>query len=132
MTTRRGSEAGRRRAVQLRRLSAGLPGDVPSLQRAWWVIGLVVTAIGGLGFQAYPPSRRFGAMEQAVARHDSVHVVLQQAFQVRDSVFELHQLRERLALDSINQQLGQLLLGQCATERDRMARLLYGCARREQ
>lgn len=132
MTTRRMSP-GRRQSASSRGWTSGVGRpDVPSLQRAWWVIGLGFAAIGGLGFQAYSPSRRFGAVEAAVTRHDSVHVALQRALRLRDSVFEVHQQRERYALDSINQQLGQLLLGQCATERDRMARLFYGCARRGQ
>ena len=83
------------------------------LQRAWWVVGVAGGLVATLGFQTFPPSRRLAAIEAVNVRQDSAfaHEVVQQ----------------RVALDTIRRQLGQLLAGQCAKERDGMARVLYGC-----
>ena len=83
------------------------------LQRAWWVVGVAGGLVATLGFQTLPPSRRLAAIEAVNVRQDSAfaHEVVQQ----------------RVALDTIRRQLGQLLAGQCAKERDGMARVLYGC-----
>jgi hypothetical protein len=45
----------------------------------------------------------------------------------QDSVLAAEAAAQRVALDTIRRQLGQLLAGQCVKERDRMARVLYGC-----
>jgi len=76
------------------------------------VAGLVVT----LGFQTFSPSRRFAELEATNARQDS-------AFAAQVEV-------QRVALDTIRRQLGQLLAGQCVKERDRMARVVFGCGGR--
>lgn len=80
----------------------------------------LVTASGALvvtlGFQTLSPSRRLTAIEAENAR--------------QDSLFVAEALVQRQALDTIRRQLGQLLAGQCAKERDRMARLLYECGGR--
>ncbi len=93
---------------------------VPRLQQAWWAVGILASLVGVLGFQASSPSRRLGGLERMVARSDSVNLR-------QDSVFAAHARAERLLLDSIQRQLGQLLAGQCVKERDRMARVVYGC-----
>lgn len=100
------------------------PTSVSDLQKGWWVVGLLAAGVGALGFQAMPPSRRLAAIEGVNQRQDSVNGA-------QDAALEVHQRLERQALDSINRQLGQLLAGQCVKERDRMARLLYDCGRRE-
>ncbi len=102
--------------------AAGTGRGVADLQRGWWVLGIAGTLVGALGFQALPPARRLALLESVNARQDSVNAS-------QDSVLAAHQRVEREALDSINRQLGQLLAGQCAKERDRMARLLYACGR---
>ncbi len=104
---------------------------VADLQKGWWVLGIAGTVVGALGFQTLPPSRRLAAMEQVNVRQDSASHALESRNASQDSVMAEHQRAERLALDSINRRLGQLLAGQCAKERDRMARLLYACARLE-
>lgn len=83
--------------------------------------------MAALGFQTLPPSRRLASVEAVNAHQDSVERLLDQKNAAQDSAFAAHQRSQRLALDSINRQLGQLLAGQCAKERDHMARLLYGC-----
>ena len=137
MSVRAGGKARRRRAAARvappraspHRESSARPGSAPrpsvsDLQKGWWVVGLLVAGVGALGFQAMPPSRRLAAIEGVNQRQDSVNGA-------QDAALEVHQRSERQALDSINRQLGQLLAGQCVKERDRMARLLYACARRE-
>ncbi|MFN8670399.1 MAG: hypothetical protein U0164_24685 [Gemmatimonadaceae bacterium] len=89
---------------------------VPEVQRAWWALGLAAGVVGMLGFQAYPPARRLDAIEQVNAR--------------QDSAFAAQAVEQRVALDTIRRQLGQLLAGQCAKEKDGMARVLYGCGGR--
>jgi len=89
---------------------------MPELQRAWWALGLAAGVVGMLGFQTFPPSRRLDAIERVNARQDSAFAAEAQA--------------QRVALDTIRRQLGQLLAGQCAKERDGMARVLYGCGGR--
>ncbi len=85
---------------------------MPELQRAWWALGLAAGVVGMLGFQTFPPSRRLDAIERVNARQDSAFAAEAQA--------------QRVALDTIRRQLGQLRAGQCAKERDGMARVLYG------
>jgi hypothetical protein len=85
----------------------------PEVQRAWWAIGIAAGFVATLGFQTFPPSRRLDAIEAANAR--------------QDSVFAAEAAVQREALESIRRQLGQLLAGQCAMEKDGMARVLYGC-----
>lgn len=120
-----------RRATPRRPVSVPpLQASVGELQKGWWAVALVATGIGALGFQTLPPARRLSAIEVANVRQDSVNSAQDRRNREQDSVLEVHQRAERLALDSINQQLGQLLAGQCVKERDRMARLLYDCARR--
>ncbi len=108
------------RASPSRRASGGTPNDPGlergwywTLQRAWWLIGVASALIATLGFQTLPPSRRLTEIEQVNTRQDSLI-----AWQTRT---------QSEALDTIRRQLGQLLAGQCAKERDRMARLLYEC-----
>ncbi len=91
-------------------------GAFPEVQRAWWVIGAAGGLVATLGFQTLPPSRRLEAVERVNAR--------------QDSVFAAEAGAQREALDTIRRQLGQLLAGQCAKERDRMARVVYGCGGR--
>ena len=90
--------------------------SMSELQRAWWALGLAAGVVGMLGFQTFPPSRRLDAIERVNARQDSAFAAEAQA--------------QRVALDTIRRQLGQLLAGQCAKERDGMARVLYGCGGR--
>ncbi len=89
---------------------------LPEVQRAWWALGLAAGLVATLGFQTLPPSRRLDAIEAANAR--------------QDSVFAVQAAEQRVALDTIRRQLGQLLAGQCAKERDGMARVFYGCGGR--
>lgn len=91
-------------------------GRLTDLQRGWWLIGLAGTFVATLGFQALPPARRLDAIEAVNAR--------------QDSAFASQAAAQRVALDTIRRQLGQLLAGQCAKERDGMARVLYGCGGR--
>lgn len=91
-------------------------GRLTELQRGWWAIGLAGTFVATLGFQALPPARRLDAIEAANAR--------------QDSALTAQSVAQRVALDTIRRQLGQLLAGQCAKERDGMARVLYGCGER--
>ncbi|MBK9980275.1 MAG: hypothetical protein IPP20_20615 [Gemmatimonadetes bacterium] len=121
------SPRSRRRAAPSRRegrapvmaLAGATDGDVrrlaiiPEVQRAWWAIGIAAGFVATLGFQTFPPSRRLDAIEAANAR--------------QDSVFAAEAAVQREALESIRRQLGQLLAGQCAKEKDGMARVLYGC-----
>lgn len=86
---------------------------LPDAQRAWWALALAGGLVAMLGFQTLPPSRRLDAIEAANAR--------------QDSVFAIQAAAQRVALDTIRRQLGQLLAGQCAKERDGMARVFYGC-----
>jgi len=86
------------------------------VQRTWWALGLAAGVVGMLGFQTFPPSRRLDAIERVNAR--------------QDSAFVAQAVEQRVALDTIRRQLGQLLAGQCAKERDGMARVLYGCGGR--
>ncbi|MFN8670252.1 MAG: hypothetical protein U0164_23940 [Gemmatimonadaceae bacterium] len=86
------------------------------VQRAWWALGLAAGVVGMLGFQTFPPSQRLDAIERVNAR--------------QDSAFAAQAVEQRVALDTIRRQLGQLLAGQCAKERDGMARVLYGCGGR--
>ncbi|MEP7384717.1 MAG: hypothetical protein ABI910_23810, partial [Gemmatimonadota bacterium] len=86
------------------------------LQRAWWVLGAIGGLVVTLGFQTFSPSRRLAAVEAVNARQDSMMVA--------------ESAGQRESLASIRRQLGQLLAGQCAKERDRMARLLYECRER--
>ena len=86
------------------------------LQRSWWALGLAGAFVATLGFQAFPPSRRLDAIEAVNAR--------------QDSAFVAQAAEQGVALDTIRRQLGQLLAGQCAKERDGMARVLYGCGGR--
>lgn len=83
------------------------------VQRAWWGAGAIAGLVVSLGFQTLSPSRRLAEVEEVNARQDST-IVAESA-------------RQREALDGIRRQLGLLLAGQCAKERDRMARLLYEC-----
>ena len=83
------------------------------LQRGWWLVGLVGAMVAMLGFQALSPSRRLAVVEQVNAR--------------QDSMFAAQTVAQQRTLDTIRRQLSQLIAGQCAKERDRMARLLYGC-----
>ena len=83
------------------------------MQRGWWAIALAGTLVATLGFQTFPPARRLDAIEAANAR--------------QDSAFAAQAAQQRAALDTIQRRLGQLLAGQCAKERDGMARVLYGC-----
>jgi hypothetical protein len=84
------------------------------VQRVWWFVGLAAGLIVTLGFQALSPSSRLAMVELANAR--------------QDSLFAAESAMQRQTLDTIRRQVGQLLAGQCAKERDRMARLLYDCA----
>lgn len=79
-------------------------------------MGLAGTFVATLGSHALPPSRRLDAIEAANARQDSA---------IAAQVVE-----QRVARDTIRRQLGQLPAGQCAKERDGMARVLYGCGGR--
>ncbi|MBK8059501.1 MAG: hypothetical protein IPK33_17070 [Gemmatimonadetes bacterium] len=118
------SPRSRRRGVSRQEPVVAVPpnGDprvwraLPEVQRAWWALGLAAGVVGMLGFQAYPPGRRLDAIEATNTR--------------QDSAFATEVLAQREALDTIRRQLGQLLAGQCAKERDRMARVLYGCGGR--
>jgi len=89
-------------------------------QQLSWLVSALVTATGALvvtlGFQTLSPSKRLAAIETNNARQDSLIVA--------------ESMIQRQALDTIRRQLGQLLAGQCAKERDRMARLLYECGGR--
>jgi len=76
-------------------------------------LGVAAGLVATLGFQTFPPSRRLAEVERANAR--------------QDSAFAAEVVAQREALDTIRRQLGQLLAGQCAKERDGMARVLYGC-----
>lgn len=109
---------------------AGVGTKVGELQKGWWLLGLVGAGVGALGFQTLPPARRLAAVEAAAVRLDSVDRALQVRNGEQDAALREHQRLEREVLDSISRQLGQLLAGQCAKERDGMARLLYECARR--
>ncbi len=86
------------------------------------MLGIVGTLVGALGFQTLPPARRLVALETARARHDVVDAR-------QDSVLAAFVREQQRAFEGINRQLGQLIAGQCAKERDRMARLVYGCPR---
>lgn len=89
-------------------------GDVVGqLQHGWKVVGIVAAVVATLGFQMLSPSRRMERLEAANAR--------------QDSLFAAQSVAQQRTLDTIRRQLGQLIAGQCAKERDRMARLLYGC-----
>jgi hypothetical protein len=90
------------------------------LQRGWWLIGLVGALVGVLGFQTLPPSRRLVLLEGQQARQASVDLR-------QDSALAAHVRETQRALDGINRQLSQLIEGQCVKERDRMARIVYGC-----
>jgi len=85
-------------------------------QRLWWVLGAIGGLVAMLGFQTLSPSRRLAAVERVNAR--------------QDSVFAVQVAAHREALDTIRHQLAQLLAGQCVKERDRMARVLFGCGGR--
>ena len=121
VTTRGGKRAAQRRASRRGAVAyvSGVPRTLrmwPELQRAWWVVGAVGGLVAALGFQTLPPSRRLEAVERVNAR--------------QDSVFAVEAGAQREALDTIRRQLGQLLAGQCAKEKDGMARVLYGCGGR--
>jgi hypothetical protein len=93
-----------------------LPPDIArwtGLQRTWWGAGAIAGLVATLGFQTFSPSRRLADVEAVNAR--------------QDSTFVAETARQREALDTIRRQLGLLLAGQCAKERDRLARLLYEC-----
>jgi len=93
-----------------------LPPDIvfwSRLQRTWWGAGVIAGLVATLGFQTFSPSRRLADVEAVNARQDSTMVA--------------ESAHQREALDTIRRQLGLLLAGQCAKERDRMARLLYEC-----
>lgn len=94
----------------------GAAGRLADMQRGWWLVGVAGAFIATLGFQALPPARRLDTIEAVNAR--------------QDSAFALQAAAQRVALDTIRRQLGQLLAGQCAKERDGMARVLYGCGGR--
>jgi hypothetical protein len=85
-------------------------------QRLWWALGAIGGLVAMLGFQTLSPSRRLAAVERVNAR--------------QDSVFAVQVAAQREALDTIRHQLGQLLAGQCVKERDRMARVVFGCGGR--
>jgi len=89
---------------------------IPDVQRAWWALAIAAGIVATLGFQTLPPARRLEAIEVANARQDSVIAAAAVA--------------QRATLDTIRRQVGQLLAGQCAKERDGMARALYGCGGR--
>jgi len=84
-----------------------------TVQRGWWIAGILAGLVGALGFQALPPSARLAAVERANVR--------------QDSLFTARSAAQQQTLDTIRRQVGQLLAGQCAKERDRMARVVYGC-----
>lgn len=86
---------------------------VGQLQQGWKVMGILVAVVAALGFQMLSPSRRMERLEATNAR--------------QDSLFAEQSIAQQRTLDTIRRQLGQLIAGQCAKERDRMARLLYGC-----
>lgn len=44
----------------------------------------------------------------------------------QDSVFAVQVTGQRVALDSLRRQLGELMTGQCAKERDELARVFHG------
>lgn len=131
MTTRvRRPVARRTLVISARPKPMRAPVGLGDLQKGWWLVALVAAGIGALGFQTLPPARRLAAVEAAAVRLDSVDGTLERRNKEQDLVQQEHQRTERAVLDSISRQLGQLLAGQCAKERDRMARLLYDCARR--
>ena len=110
---------GARRAVMAPRRTSRAWGTWPQVQhvqRAWWAVGAAGGLVATLGFQTLPPSRRLEGVERVNAR--------------QDSAFAAEAAAQREALDTIRRQLGQLLAGQCAKERDRMARVVYGCGGR--
>ena len=84
-----------------------------NMQRAWWMVGVLGGLVVTLGFQLLSPSRRLSDVERENAR--------------QDSVIAAGALAQREALDTIRRQVGQLLAGQCVKERDRMARVVFGC-----
>lgn len=84
-----------------------------TVQRGWWIAGILAGLVGALGVEALPPSTRLAAVERANVR--------------QDSLFSARSAAQQQRLGIIRRQVGQLLTGQCAKERDRMARVVYGC-----
>ncbi len=117
MTARSRKRASTRAVLRAESSRAHGPwGGWAEMQRAWWVLGLAAGLVATLGFQTFPPARRLAAVEAANAR--------------QDSAFAAEAAGQREALEGIRRQLGQLLAGQCAKEKDGMARVLYGCGGR--
>lgn len=85
-----------------------------------WVFSAVVVVAGALGVQAVLPGPRLQAVERHNIRQDSI-------LQTHERSLEAYKAEQSRTLNEIQDQMSRLIAGQCVKERDRMARIVYGC-----
>lgn len=93
---------------------------VDRLKNGWWIVSLVSAMLASMGTTWLSPAARISKLE----RHDALQDTL---IVIQRNDFERHVADKQRTLEQITERFDRFLAGQCAKERDRMARLAYGC-----
>lgn len=93
---------------------------VEKLQRAWWVIGVIAALGGALGVRVLLPAQEIAAYRAHDLLQDTILAQTKEALRA-------HAEDEARKIEKVQTQVDRLIAGMCAKERDRMARVAFGC-----